>query len=286
MQFLSWSKIRAVFYKMWLKGCFTSCCGTAAAPTASSGQRMRWRRQLGRSECSGMDGRRRWQAFPNRANFRPHMSVNLWKTFLRRFTPLPPHPLLSQCKRVFPSMCTGGVSVFVRTGKRSNNGRRPARSFAKFSCVAISYCLWDYCSSFPFCQVSSKVQQLAARSVNRMQLVPAKAWPSDLVPGPENLFPSCTARESKLGQLVWRQVWFWFSKNQSVSLLSEGLISEQFFFWRGRYSSVHCCPASPVFFSTVSHRRVCVFPTNCTNVYIHWQQVWVSSHNQAACFQL
>lgn len=48
-----------------------------------------------------------------------------------------------------------------------------------------------------------------------------------------------------------------------MSLLSEGLIPEQRFFWRGRYWSVHCCPAPPVFFSTVSHRRVCVFPHSC-----------------------
>lgn len=48
-----------------------------------------------------------------------------------------------------------------------------------------------------------------------------------------------------------------------MSLLSEGLIPEQRFFWRGRYWSVHCCPALPVFFSTVSHRRVCVFPHSC-----------------------
>lgn len=67
--------------------------------------------------------------------------------------------------------------MFVQTGKRSNNGRQPARSFADSLALRCNFVpsSQDYHSSFPLCRASSKVQQLGARSVNRMQLVPAKA---------------------------------------------------------------------------------------------------------------
>lgn len=74
-----------------------------------------------------MDGRRRWQAFPNWANFRPHMSVNLSKTcpLLVTGRQTPPPPFCRSASMFYP-----GLSLFAPTGKSSNNGRQPARSFA------------------------------------------------------------------------------------------------------------------------------------------------------------
>lgn len=69
-----------------------------------------------------MDGRRRWQAFPNWANFRPHMSVNLSKTCPLLVTA---PPLCHSASVSYP-----GFSLFAPTSESSNKGRQPARSFA------------------------------------------------------------------------------------------------------------------------------------------------------------
>lgn len=97
-------------------------------------------------ECMFRDGwAQRWQAFSNRANFRPHMSVNLSKP-VHSVSPLASiKPSLSLCVHVCVKAYIGSISLFAHTGYRANNQQQWGKSFARIPdlmrCVEISFCL-------------------------------------------------------------------------------------------------------------------------------------------------
>lgn len=113
-----------------------------------------------------MDGRGRWPAFPNCANFRPHMSVNLSKTCPllvtgRQLPPHPPTPLCCSASVFYP-----GLSLFAPTSESSNNGRQPARSFAGIlkSRVVLQFYTVFSRLLFQFLLLPSKFKSSATRS--------------------------------------------------------------------------------------------------------------------------